>query len=91
MNGKSQNIDKPFAVLEKCPIKTILNLDDTMQAISSQEHLNQTIDRTILDSTITIENKTKPKTEYLVKAIIRRKLIFKSRPKPIIANLAKQI
>ncbi|TRY79359.1 hypothetical protein TCAL_07070 [Tigriopus californicus] len=30
-------------------------------------------------------------TEYLVQAIIEKKLLFKTRPKPIIANVAKKI
>lgn len=30
-------------------------------------------------------------TKYKVKAIIRKKLIFKARPKPIIANVPKKI
>ena len=30
-------------------------------------------------------------TEYLVKAIIKRKIVFKTRPKPIIANVPKKI
>lgn len=30
-------------------------------------------------------------TEYLVKAIIRKKLLFKTRPKPIIANVPKKV
>lgn len=30
-------------------------------------------------------------TEYLVQTIIRKKLLFKTRPKPIIANVAKKI
>ena len=30
-------------------------------------------------------------TEYLVRTIIRKKLVFKTRPKPIIANVPKKI
>lgn len=30
-------------------------------------------------------------TEYVVKSIIRKKLVFKTRPKPIIANVPKKI
>ncbi|XP_076685457.1 chromosome transmission fidelity protein 8 homolog [Andrena cerasifolii] len=29
------------------------------------------------------------KTEYIVKAIVKRKLVFRSRPKPIITNVPK--
>ncbi|XP_033320974.1 chromosome transmission fidelity protein 8 homolog [Megalopta genalis] len=31
------------------------------------------------------------KTEYIVKAIVKKKLIFRSRPKPIITNVPKRI
>ncbi|XP_075225376.1 chromosome transmission fidelity protein 8 homolog [Lycorma delicatula] len=31
----------------------------------------------------------KPETEYIVKAIIKKKLLFKTRPKPIISNISK--
>ena len=30
-------------------------------------------------------------TEYVVRSIIRKKLIFKTRPKPIIANVPKKL
>ena len=31
------------------------------------------------------------KTEYRVQAVIQKKLVFKTRPKPIIANVPKKI
>lgn len=31
------------------------------------------------------------KTNYKVKAVIRKKLLFKSRPKPIISNVAEKV
>ena len=31
------------------------------------------------------------KTEYQVQAVIKKKLVFKTRPKPIIANVPKKI
>lgn len=36
-----------------------------------------------------IEEGAAVKTEYSVRAIVRRKLLFKSRPKPIVTNLPK--
>ncbi|EGI71026.1 Chromosome transmission fidelity protein 8-like protein [Acromyrmex echinatior] len=36
-----------------------------------------------------IEEETTTKTEYFVKAIVRKKLLFKSRPKPIVTNVPK--
>lgn len=53
--------------------------------------LNLTVDRTLLDTTIAIEHKSKQRTQYKVRAIVHKKIIFKGRPKPIIANVAKQI
>lgn len=37
----------------------------------------------------TIEEKAAAKTEYFVKAIVKKKLLFKSRPKPIVINPPK--
>lgn len=59
------------------------NLDDSISMSGNN--------RTVLDSTIAIEHKTKQNTEYHIQAIITKRLIFKSRPKPIIANVAKNV
>ncbi len=79
--GKEIKMEKPFALIEKC---------------ERSEDSNETIDMTqldvsLLDSTINIENRTKPNVEYLVKCLIKKKLVFKSRPKPIISNVAKKV
>lgn len=42
---------------------------------------------TVLDCTVTIEHKTKINTEYFVRALVKKKLIFKARPKPIVENV----
>lgn len=67
-------------------------LNNTTSA-TQRNDLNQTTtsNRTILDSTLAIEHKTRHQTEYHVAAIITKRLIFKTRPKPIIANVAKQV
>lgn len=104
MHGKEQKMEKPFAVLEKivqqvnenddidesliCDQNTTLHnvtgtLNQSQHNITANEH-------TVLDSTIAIQHKTKVETEYAVRAIVRRKIIFKSRPKPIIANMSKK-
>lgn len=81
-------MEKPFAVLEKVP-KTNEADADAMDLNQSQ---NTTIaDRTVLDSTIAIEHKSQTATEYQVRAIVHKRLIFKARPKPIIANVAKKV
>ncbi|CAO1430113.1 unnamed protein product [Diamesa serratosioi] len=81
--GKEQKMEKPFVLLEKV-------------ALAQEEDLNESVtisqmDKSVsfLDSTINIENRTKSKVEYNVRALIKKKLIFKSRPRPIIANLPK--
>lgn len=86
LHGKEQNMEKPFAVLEKCVGQTDMDVD-----IDPNQSLNTTVNQTVLDSTMAIEHKTRPTTEYQVRAIVRKKLMFKSRPKPIIANVAKSV
>ncbi|KYN00987.1 PREDICTED: chromosome transmission fidelity protein 8 homolog [Cyphomyrmex costatus] len=36
-----------------------------------------------------VEEEAMTKTQYFVKAIVRKKLLFKSRPKPIVTNVPK--
>lgn len=87
-------MEKPFAVLEK----VVRDRADAVDAdgiassdLNETTNLDQTANRTILDSTIAIEHKSQTTTEYRVRAIVRKKLIFKTRPKPIIANVAKSV
>lgn len=93
MHGKEQKLERPFAVLEKTEIKKMIDediqhKDDQMDTTTD---MDKTINRTALDSTIAIENKFEIKTEYRVRAVVKKKLLFKTRPKPIIANLAKTV
>merc|ERR1719327_1080569 len=41
------------------------------------------------DELMDLDEEMETKVEYRVKAIIKKKIIFKNRPKPIIANLPK--
>lgn len=66
-----------------------MTIDDSTLNLDASKA--STANRTVLDSTVAIEHKTKQNTEYHVRAIIRKKIIFKTRPKPIIANVAKQV
>lgn len=90
LHGKEQAIDKPFAVLEKM-VNTHQDDEDNMDIDVSQHDTTAGVDRTVLDSTIAIEHKSVTSTEYRVCAIVKKKLMFKARPKPIIANLPKEI
>lgn len=81
-------MERPFAILEKA----ITSNDADPDATDYNQSQNATIaDRTVLDSTIAIEHKSKTATEYQVRAIVKKRLIFKTRPKPIIANVAKKV
>lgn len=96
LHGKESKIDKPFAVLEKREKMTESEVNRLSQSlISNSQPMDESIshvgETTILDSTLAIENKTEHMTEYIVKALIKKKLVFKARPKPIIANVAKQV
>lgn len=75
MFGVEKKLEKPFAVIEKVE-KT--NQDDPD---SQQPNIS------ILDSTVIIENRTEVHVEYHVRAIIRKKLVFNQRPRPIISNV----
>lgn len=90
MHGKEQSLDKPFAVLQKKLHTATADEDDNLNE-TNLDISNISMGRTILDSTISIEHKTVQRTEYYVKAIVKRKIVFKSRPKPIIANVAKKV
>lgn len=90
MHGKEHKVEKPFAVLEK----VIRDADDAEleeMDLNQTANLDTTANRTVLDSTIAIEHKSQTTTEYRVRAIVRKKLVFKTRPKPIIANVAKTV
>lgn len=92
MQGREQKLDKPFAVLEKSRTNEGHQLlDQTMSNLNNTSVMNNTVEHSLLDNTVALENKTLQKTEYTVQAVITKKLIFKSRPKPIIANVAKTV
>lgn len=81
-------MEKPFAVLEKMTQSSDVEAD----RVDLNQSQNTTVaDRTVLDSTIAIDHKSQPTTEYKVRAIVKKRLIFKTRPKPIIANVAKKV
>lgn len=91
MQGREQKLEKPFAVLEKSKTNEGQHIIDQTINYLNTSVMNSTVDRTLLDNTVALENKTKHRTEYTVQAIVTKKLTFKSRPKPIIANVAKSV
>ncbi|KAJ6647280.1 Chromosome transmission fidelity protein 8 like [Pseudolycoriella hygida] len=91
LHGKEQALEKPFAVLQKRLHDHETTDEDDIPNETNLDVSNISMSRTILDSTISIEHKTAQRTEYYVQAIVKRKIIFKSRPKPIIANVAKKV
>lgn len=94
LTGKEAKFDKPLAVLEKRVYteERAANKENQDDSIDDTILLNESHqatphnNTTVLDTTVGIENKTKVRTEYTVRAIVHKKLIFKTRPKPIIAN-----
>lgn len=93
LQGREQKLDKPFAVLEKSKTNEGQQLLNITNATLEASALNATAgaERTLLDDTVALEHKSRQRTEYTVRAICTKKLIFKSRPKPIIANVAKTV
>lgn len=93
LQGREQKLDKPFAVLEKSKTNEGEQLLNLTNATLDASALNATTggERTLLDNTVALEHKSRQRTEYTVRAICTKKLIFKSRPKPIIANVAKTV
>jgi len=82
--GKVVKLDKPLVIMEKSQKQSKLGKKDS-EALNQSEHEDIAMDMDNDGS----EGSTE--TIYNVRAIIRKKLLFKSRPKPIIANVPKKI
>lgn len=82
-------MEKPFALLEKSeieadPVEPHFNLHESIICDSQP---NKSF--SILDSTVNIENRSKTLVEYNIRGIIKKKLVFSQRPRPIISNSVK--
>lgn len=91
-------MEKPLALIEKVPKAENMDVDDDEEEVVTLPKFDSSIipDDTIpnasfsiLDTTVNIENRTKPQVEYHVKALIKKKIIFSQRPRPIVSNIPK--
>lgn len=84
MQGKESKLEKPFAIFEKCR-STDNVLSQTQTSFNQSATCNKSMyDKSQMETTLLMQNKSKQKATYKVKALIFKKILFKSRPKPII-------
>ena len=75
--GKVCNMDKPIVLLKKHKATDSYMKDDSMDE-------NLKMDLNSDDDSNDSNGSTKTKTEYLIDAVVRRKIVFNKRPRPIV-------
>lgn len=82
MFGKVAQLDKPLVVL----LKTVqpMAVDGPMEASSSDVSM-------ATDDLGEKSGSSSSGTNFTVKAVVRQKIIFRTRPKPVITNVPKKV
>lgn len=88
--GKVVRLDKPMAVVVRANIDVEPNTDD-VSPISSRIDESRTDENGYLSTDNRISGSASNDAHYLVTAVIRNKIIFKTRPRPIISNVPKRV
>ncbi|XP_005101776.1 chromosome transmission fidelity protein 8 homolog [Aplysia californica] len=83
LHGKVMSLEKPFAVITKASNSE--TADGSEVTPMEADHADQALAPTSGSE----DNPSQP--SYHVKAIIRKKVLFKTRPKPIIAHVPKKL
>ena len=95
--GKLVKLEKPLVIMEKCqkqstnPMKKASGSLNASGDTNNYAEKNDAMEIDDVNEIYYSEEPEKSKTVYNVRAIIKKKLLFKSRPKPIIANVPKKI
>ncbi|XP_075932438.1 chromosome transmission fidelity protein 8 homolog [Anarhichas minor] len=80
--GKQLKLEKPFVVLTK-------HSSQLQDSLGSHDHDDGSED--VTQGAMETNQQGPASTSYTVSALIKRKLIFKTRPKPIITNVPKKV
>lgn len=80
--GKQVTLEKPFAVL----IKHDSRLQDSLSSLDNTDDKDY-----VTQEHMEMNQQGPTSTSYSVSALIKCKLIFKTRPKPIITNVPKKV